>query len=288
MNTILVIGANNYIAAKLISKLENNIIGTVHSKNNINDQLKCKLYEFDLNGKIPDIKEDIDIIVHFASMTNINSINQDPIAAFNVNCAGLLKVLEFAKLKKIKKFIYISTGSVYGRDNYKAKEDNSLFPLDFYAVTKSIAEQLVKSYSNHFPFAIIRYFHVYGPGQKDRLIPRLIENIKIGKDIFLYNSGRNPKLSPIFIDDALELTQEIIDSDHHGIFNICGDQIVSINEICDIISKKLNTKPKYSFVEDSNAGDNFGDNSKVKELFKYHKFVDLNTGIDCTINNGKK
>ena len=81
-------------------------------------------------------------------------------------------MLDFAKTKKIKQFVFASSSSVYGiNDHFPWKEDEKLMPISPYASTKLSGEMMGHVYSKLFGirFIALRFFTVYGPGQRPDL-----------------------------------------------------------------------------------------------------------------------
>jgi nucleoside-diphosphate-sugar epimerase len=114
------------------------------------------------------------------------------------------------------------------------------------------------------------------------LIPRLIENIRKKVPIQINERG-GIKLNPIHVSDAANAVFDIIKSKEHGVFNICGEEILTIKEICNKIGKILNNYPVFETNQDA-SNDLIGDNSKLKELgFKYQ--FSFEDGLKKTIIN---
>ncbi len=88
---------------------------------------------------------------------------------FNVrlNVIGLLNVLEAARIFDIKKFLFTSTGAVYGKKKGETREDDGLNPQDLYAASKASAEMIGRQYAEvyHLDYRIGRLYFVYGPGR---------------------------------------------------------------------------------------------------------------------------
>ena len=91
---------------------------------------------------------------------------EDPNEYFEINCMGTLKVLEFARKCKTKKFIYAASSSCYGiPTEFPTREDSKIDPKYPYALTKKIGEDLVIHWGKVYNvnFISLRLFNVYGP-----------------------------------------------------------------------------------------------------------------------------
>jgi UDP-glucuronate 4-epimerase len=92
---------------------------------------------------------DIDVIVHLAAKAGVRPSIQDPILYQEVNVSGTQNLLEFARQRNIKQFVFASSSSVYGiNENVPWQEDEKLMPISPYASTKLSCEMLGHVY-NH-------------------------------------------------------------------------------------------------------------------------------------------
>ena len=120
----------------------------------------------------------LDFVFHLAAhFANQNSVD-NPETDLDVNGQGTLKVLEYANLTRVDRFVFASSGcSVYGsRAPLPLKEDFVSLHLDTpYQITKLLGELYCNFFQNYYglPVAIARYFNVYGPGE----IPGAYRNV---------------------------------------------------------------------------------------------------------------
>ena len=114
-----------------------------------------------------------DIIVHLAAKAGVRPSILEPVLYQQVNVAGLQNILEIAKEKNVKQFVFVSSSSVYGiNPNTPWKEaDENLMPISPYAASKIAGEWLGRTYSNMYDirFIALRLFTVYGPRQRPDL-----------------------------------------------------------------------------------------------------------------------
>ena len=110
--------------------------------------------------------QDFEYIFHLAALADIVPSIEDPNEYFEINCMGTLKVLEFARKCKTKKFIYAASSSCYGiPTEFPTREDSKIDPKYPYALTKKIGEDLVIHWGKVYNvnFISLRLFNVYGP-----------------------------------------------------------------------------------------------------------------------------
>jgi nucleoside-diphosphate-sugar epimerase len=150
----------------------------------------------------------------------------------------------------ITDIVYASSGAVYGFSTERLSERHPLKPEGPYAAYKLRMERFIAQLwpSSHL---ILRYFFPFGPGQKKpRLIPSLIEKINAYQEISL--SGRDTGLiyNPIYIEDATEAASWLIDNKLRGIFNLAGQERISVKEAVFCISRHYHTVPKLSYTNE--------------------------------------
>ena len=110
-----------------------------------------------------------------------------PFNTLNQNLISFNNVLEVARLKKVKKFIYASSSSVYGDSKVYPfnEEDHENVPVSVYGATKVSNEIIAQSYSRNFKMKCIglRFFTVYGPYGEDMTYFSFLENLKNNKKL---------------------------------------------------------------------------------------------------------
>jgi nucleoside-diphosphate-sugar epimerase len=273
MQSILVTGSTCKLAQTFMSQHKGKYSFVTASRSTDSDIL------WDIGKNKLECEKDVDVVIHYASTGNQLSIPE----AFAINSQGTLELLGWAKNHNVKKFVYISTGSVYeGGD--KITENSSLSSNSKYALTKNIAEELCQFYSSDFQVVILRLFHPYGPGtQSSKIIDLFIESIQNGKEIKLNNGGK-PFLSPIYIDDLNEAIVSILDKEKgpFSIYNIGGNEMFTVGEIARKISSLLG-KSVVSVDTNQDAIDIAADNSKLRTIFTPK--VSLEEGLRRTIKS---
>ena len=106
------------------------------------------------------------LAAHFANQNSVDKPEKD----LKVNGLGILKVLEFAQLAGVKRFVYSSSGcGVYGLDSKMPFEEHdiSISLHTPYQVTKLLGELYTNYFHNLYDLPIVnaRFFNVFGPGE---------------------------------------------------------------------------------------------------------------------------
>jgi len=219
---------------------------------------------------------EIDCIIHLAMDPGRDETRR--LETYKVNTLSTLYLLEYGKAIGIDKFLFASSGGVYGFGDTPFTEAHELVPADFYSLTKWQSELLAQHYSHSFTAFVCRYFFPYGPGQKGKLIPNLIENVQKKRKVVIKNDG-NPRINPIYIDDLIDCTLRVLEQDESDTFNVAGGEVTSILELSKTIADILNMEPVYEFVRDDNAKDLIADITKAELKLGFRPKVMLKEGL---------
>ena len=232
-----------------------------------------------INLKNSDFKN-IDCIIHLASIANDNAADIDPKFAWETSCLGTKIICDFAKNNNIKKFIYASSGSVYGvKKEKKVSENLSCEPISVYNKSKMVAERIVLSYKDYFQTIIVRPSTLYGYSRRMRLdltINILCYQAYKYKKITLF--GGKQWRPYLHVNDMVNFYLHCLKKKLGGIYNISqgnltlnqtADKIASFVPNCKIIRTKSNDKRSYRLSSDK----------ALKTGFKFE------TNIDVEIHN---
>ena len=180
--------------------------------------------------------------------------------------------------KDIEKLIYISSGAVYKPSTAPLTETSELGPTNLYGMSRLLSENIISAKAK-CPSVHLRLFFPYGSGQKSpRLIPELARKILSGEKIVLNNSKGSPKLNPIYIEDLTTRIVAILNQNQQGVFNIGGNEVVSIKDLALIIGNTLKKRP--NFVTESNPSSDFYCDCEMESKFS------LKSGLAHSLKQG--
>lgn len=168
--TILLTGSQGFVGTHLFKRLIN-----------AGHQVICLGRDSKPAGK-PDV-----IINCAAELTDESKMDES-------NCILVGRLLEFARLNGVSKFIQIGSSSEYGSTNEARREDMVCLPISVYEQTKYLATEMCLVYSDihDLDVCVARPFSLYGPGDKPRkLIPKLYQSHLDHKSIELYEGGHD-------------------------------------------------------------------------------------------------
>lgn len=163
------------------------------------------------------------------------------------------RLLEAAREVGVRRFVYASSSSVYGRSNeFPLREDGPTLPVSPYGVTKLAAEHLASLYHHNYgvPTVSLRYFTVYGPRQRPEMaFHRLIRSVLTNEPFPLYGDGSQSR-NFTYIGDIVAANITALfkqDGDSHAPFlgqpvNIGGGARATVSEVIDLVEELTGKK----------------------------------------------
>jgi nucleoside-diphosphate-sugar epimerase len=278
---VLVTGATGFVARHLIPALArgHHVVALGHDPQRIPtgdrvEPLHVDLRERDFAQRLPPV----DAIVQLAQ-ANV-PFPEGAADLFAVNTASTAALLEHGRRSGATKFVFASSASVYGLGDEAWSEDDMPAATDFYSATKLAAERLVTAYRGEFDTTIMRLVAPYGPGQKDRMIPRLVASVREGRPIQL-NAGGRPRMNPIYVDDVVTVIERALESEGSRLLNVAGDDAMTIRELAETIGAAVGREPVFE--ERTTAiGDVVTDNRRMRDVFGLSSLVRLEDGLART------
>src|SRR5258706_11773798 len=175
----------------------------------------------------------IDAIIHLSSVANDPCGDLDPKLPWEISALATMQLADKAVRKGVKRFIYASSGSVYGvKEEAQVTEDLELRPISEYNKTKMVAERGLLSYANELVVQIIRPATVcgYSPRMRLDVSVNLLTMQALTKEHITVFGGDQVRPN-IHIDDITDLYLFMLDHpQHQGIYN-AGFENISIMDI---------------------------------------------------------
>jgi nucleoside-diphosphate-sugar epimerase len=189
----------------------------------------------------------VDVVMHLAVSRFHRGFPETALDMFNVNVASVAQLLDFARRAGAGQFILGSTGTVYHPfKNPICREDDVLDPESYFGFSKLAAERFALTYaSQHFEVFVPRFFSPYGPGQEDRLISGLIDNVAAGRPVRLPPQGDGLSISPLYLDDAVRVLIAAITERWQGVVNVAGPQVLTLSEMARIVGRVVGREPVF-------------------------------------------
>lgn len=188
--------------------------------------------------------QEIEAIIHLASIANDPAGDLDPKLTWEVSALATMQLADKAVRAGVKQFIYASSGSVYGlKEEDQVTENLPLVPLSEYNKVKMVAERVLLSYSSEMVVQIVRPATVCGLSPRMRLDVSVnmltMQALTRGEITVLGGDQTRPN---IHIDDITDLYFFLLDRpDVTGIYN-AGFENLSIRRIAEMACEKASAK----------------------------------------------
>jgi UDP-glucuronate 4-epimerase len=182
----------------------------------------------------------VDIVIHLAAKAGVRPSIDSIAEYYDVNVNGTLSLLESMRIHKIKKMLFASSSSIYGNNpkvpfSETDSVDNSISP---YASTKKSGELLCYVYSHLYEFNItcLRFFTVFGPGQRpDLAIHKFARLIDEGKPIPFYGDGSTSR-DYTYIDDIVNRINCALNYlNGYRIYNLGESKVINLKKLVQTI-----------------------------------------------------
>jgi UDP-glucuronate decarboxylase len=199
---------------------------------------------------VPEGDNYYDYIIYAAGNAYPRLFATDPVGTLLGNILGAYNFLEYARRNGNKRFLYVSSGEVYGQGNAEISEFGESFsgyvdntnPRSCYPNGKRAAETLCVSYTKQFKIdsVIVRPCHIYGPtatSNDNRATAQFISNVLAGNDIIMKSPGTQLR-SYCYVADCVSAILTILLKGQTGnAYNVANsDSKVTIREIAEIIA----------------------------------------------------
>ena len=249
---ILLAGSEGFIGKAFQDNLSEHFeiicAGRNYTKEN-KTHIKIDLVLDDLN-KLPD---DIDVIVNLASKQP-SRIQDSWDDFYKGNVISTLKLWDYAREIGAKKFIYISSTSLFNQSSpsNKLSHDSIACPLSEYGLTKYISEILLKmrSEDENIQTIILRFPSVFGDGHKGGLVKTFYDLAIENKTIDVFNNGKIYR-NLLFKSDAVSAIKKCIENEkleNFEIFMIGSSDSMQSKEIAKKIIKLTKSKSRINLV----------------------------------------
>lgn len=253
---VLVTGACGYKGTVLVPKLLNAgheviALDTMWFGNYLEPHENLTVQRADVRDTETISLDGLDAIIHLSSVANDPCGDLDPKLTWEVSALATMQLADKAVRKGVRRFIYASSGSVYGiKEEAQVTEDLELRPISEYNKTKMVAERALLSYSDEIVVQIIRPATVCGYSRRMRLdvsVNMLTMQALTEEHITVF--GGNQIRPNIHIDDITDVYLFMLEHpQHRGIYNAGFEN----NSIMDIARRVTEHAPARITVTESN------------------------------------
>jgi UDP-glucuronate decarboxylase len=263
--TVLISGANGLLPAYMVETLlylnekrkahPTKVIALVRNREKAQARFAAYQHRDDLQLIVQDvcvplaIHERIDCVIHAASQASPKFFGQDPVGTLSANVLGTYNLLNLAKDKQVKGFLFFSSSEVYGQvdsSQIPIKEDfyGYVDPTDVrscYAESKRMGETMCVAWAHQYnvPAKTVRPFHTYGPGMRlddGRVFADFVADIVNNRDIVMKSDGSTVRSFCYLADATLGFFTILLKGEIGQAYNIGNDQgEISILDLANLL-----------------------------------------------------
>lgn len=288
---------------KVIS-IDNYITGS--EKRNFLGPIEDKYFEFVYQDvRIPMlISQKVDYVIHAAGLASPYYYQKYPLETIESAVVGAKNLLEIARTKNVKGFLFFSSSEIYGNPDAKhvptpetyAGHVSSVGPRTCYDESKRLGETLCLVYYDRFnvPAKIVRPFNIYGPGMKIndyRVIPTFLYKGLLGQALPVHGKGTQTRTFCYVSDAIVGFFKVLLSGTAGGVYNVGNNKPeVTMYRLAKIITQIIGGKAKIEIIDYPKsypAGEpqrRCPDLTKITKDLSYKPEVDLETGIERTID----
>ena len=246
--------------------------------------------------------KNIDHVYQFAAdMGGIGYITSIGADIMRNNVLINVHMLQASVENKVGRFFFSSSACVYPEykqldsDIAALKEEDAYpaHPDEFYGWEKLFTEKLCEGYKRDYKLEVrvARYHNIFGPygtwkGGREKAPAALCSKVAEASDpgqIIIWGDGKQTR-SFCYIDDCLEGTYRLMQSDFKGALNIGSDELVTIDRLADIIIKVSgkNIVKKHDISKPQGVRGRNSDNTLVKKVLGWAPSISLEKGLRQT------
>src|SRR5438094_4764956 len=308
MKNILITGGAGFIGSHLVDQLLGEGAWNVTIVDDFNDFYDPSIKRANISAHLanPDFKvieadlrdraalerafanASYDCIAHLGARAGVRPSLRQPRLYVETNVNGTLNLLELARARGVKQFIFGSSSSVYGiNPKVPFSEDDPIFnPISPYAATKAAGELLCHAYAHLYDLRIVclRFFTVYGARQRpDLAIHKFAQLISAGRPVPVFGDGATRR-DYTYIDDIISGVRAAIDYDasKYEIINLGESRTVELRELISLLEKALGKTAQIDRqpMQPGDVPQTFADIGKARRLLKYNPQTQIEGGIN--------
>ena len=236
-------------------------------------------------------------VYHLAAVVGVDRVISMPEETWDVEVNGTKMLIEKCMRHKVKRFFLASSSECYGKYSscdLPMKESDSIMPNTNYGKAKYECEKICEqcNIEGRISCVAARYFNVYGRFQSFNgyVIPNMVLQALNNEPIKIYGHGDQLR-DFMYIDDTVDATIKLTESELMGVYNIGSGKCVSIESIAETIIKLTGSDSVITHVPIRRPTDiesKLSDNAKIRKSTDWELRYNISAGLKETINSYRR
>jgi len=246
--TILVTGGTGFLGRALLPRLtERGEVLALHRPGATPPEVGgVRWIEQDLAAPLrAELPERIDAVLHIAQSRRYREFPDGAVDVMEVNAMATTRLLDYCRRAGGGVFVYASSGAVNAPGPQPVAESDAPAPANLYAISKRTGEEVVEQFRSQLRAHALRYFFIYGPGQRAMMMPGIIDRIAGGQEVQLAGE-HGIRMNPVYVEDAADATAAALDLTDSATVNVAGPETITIRGIAELAGHELGTEPRFA------------------------------------------
>ncbi len=313
MGKLLITGGAGFIGSRLattaskdgweVSILDNLSTGLQSTAESL-EAKDVKLHIGDIRDKslVTDLVAKSTAVIHLAAQVSVPLSIQNPKETMDINVKGTQNVIDSCLENGVKRLVVASSAAVYGEaDSLPLNEDAAGQLLSPYAESKWANEQqIVEARSNGLEASCLRFFNVYGIGQRPdgayaAVIPKFVDMMAKGIQPSINGDGGQTR-DFVHVDDVCSAIMTLVEGDWKAnsphVYNVATQTRISLLDLVSIINKSLANKienyshlaPIHDLERPGDIRHSMASISRIKQVLNWQPSIGFQEGIDDLVS----
>lgn len=285
---VMVIGSGGYMGRHLMTGLSSTDVDAIGASSSdgtgIDPQSGLLSASFGIPG-------DVAVVVYMAQSPRYREVPENAVHVMAVNTLSAVRAATLARAAGVQRFIYVSTGTVYAPSFDPIPEAAPVRRDNWYVLSKLHAEEALALFRHDMEIVLLRPFGVYGPGQHGRLMPNLINAVKVGQPVTLQPKVGVPddtdglRISLCYVDDATRILLQLVEQGGPSCLNLAGPETLSIRFMAKTIGDLLGKSPLFEVSTSPRVSDLIADTRNLIDSLDAPTFTPFSEGIQRTVDS---
>ncbi len=311
MTSVLVTGAGGFIGGHLVARLRERGVDQIRGVDRVPPDRWHQLFD-DVDSRCADLQElaacrsaceDVDIVYNLAADMGGMGFIENNKALCMLSVLISTHMLEAARQAGVQRFFYSSSACVYAAAKQESPEVDPLreadaypaMPEDGYGWEKLFSERMARHYYEDFGLEtrVARYHNIYGPhgsydGGREKAPAAICRKVAAAvlsgsEEIEIWGDGKQTR-SFTYIDDCVDGTMRLTASDIREPLNIGSEQLVTIDELVDIVEgiAGVTLERNYNLTAPQGVRGRNSDNTLIGERLGWMPSISLEDGLQNT------